>query len=517
MSRTHFLWAVAASTALFLLLLVQNQSQRFPQLPTFSGNKQQLAGQNAPNSESPIRLTDVTITATEHAGGTATSTHKDYPLIDSLRVAIVETQGYHDEVAAAFMHSLGSQPEVELSVFKQAPRFGIEKLVEEFDLPRKLPPWQPWQDFISGPNSTKPYRPDLVVLSTCTWDATSDFVSSRLNSLLNEGKTYVLCVVHETDEWEEPKVEFESTIRPWAEAGKIDFITLSPQVATTLEVHGMKSWPREGDNRIERKIRHYAPVFPVKLPPLPTVNDEEYTQGNDSFALQGIFDPTRRDFDATFAHLQRFIDSRNIRFNKALPKSELRDHAKADQNAGSSLPYASNTHINVSNGERPEVKDSDSLPFESNIQLHLLGHGDIRPTVPDPLKPHVFFHESLPYPDFYDLLSQQSALLPAFSSDHYLWMKASSSIAASLIGGTPLVANKKILHAYSYLSEDAVYLQREGESEFDVIQRMLESPRSWRLEKQRRVRKRAAEVVEENVLKVKTWITEAKSQIGRFD
>jgi len=51
------------------------------------------------------------------------------------------------------------------------------------------------------------------------------------------------------------------------------------------------------------------------------------------------------------------------------------------------------------------------------------------------------------------------AVLPAFASNVYYTTKASSSVAAAIICGTPLLADHELLAAYSYLSEDAVILK----------------------------------------------------------
>ena len=51
------------------------------------------------------------------------------------------------------------------------------------------------------------------------------------------------------------------------------------------------------------------------------------------------------------------------------------------------------------------------------------------------------------------------AVLPAFASDVYYTAKASSSVAAALICGTPLLAGPQLLRAYSYLPPEATFAQ----------------------------------------------------------
>ena len=56
-------------------------------------------------------------------------------------------------------------------------------------------------------------------------------------------------------------------------------------------------------------------------------------------------------------------------------------------------------------------------------------------------------------------MRQARAVLPAFASDVYYTSKASSSVAAALICGTPLLANLQLLRAYSYLPPEATLTQ----------------------------------------------------------
>ena len=64
------------------------------------------------------------------------------------------------------------------------------------------------------------------------------------------------------------------------------------------------------------------------------------------------------------------------------------------------------------------------------------------------------------------------AVLPAFASPTYLTHKASSSVAAAIIAGTPLLADEALLHAYSYLPQHAVLEQVTGKSEASAMARV---------------------------------------------
>ena len=66
------------------------------------------------------------------------------------------------------------------------------------------------------------------------------------------------------------------------------------------------------------------------------------------------------------------------------------------------------------------------------------------------------------------MLHSCAALLPAFNSPAYYLNKGSSSVGASLISGTPLLASPPLLEAYSFLDPSAVLLVEEGAGELQV-------------------------------------------------
>ena len=371
-----------------------------------------------------------------------------------LHVAVVETTGYHDEVVAALVHSFGSQMNLNLSLFQRGQRYGIEKIMQDFKLPNPVPESQPPEKLLAGAVTF-----DVLVLTTCNYDRNG--LASQLQTLLKEGKTHLLCVVHHADHWADE--QHEDSLAPWVEKGLVDFVTLSQHTATFLRETGIKAWSTNPP------IRPFAPVFPVNLPKLPQAVDAD--KGELGFGLQGLYESSRRDYKTIFSHLQNFIDSRSSEGDEGM---------------------------------------------NSNVTLHLLGQGT-HPEVPKGLVPHVSFDESLDYDEYYSILSRTFALLPAFASDEYLDRKASSTVPAGLIGGTPLVATKEIMAAYSYLSEGAVYLQKKGETEFDVIGRVLKDAGKHRIEKMQIVRDKCAELVESNSRLVGEWIREitANGQIGQ--
>lgn len=382
-----------------------------------------------------------------------------YPLNDvagkPLNIAVVETTGFHDEVVAAFVHSFGAQKNSNLSLFQVNQRYGIEKIMQDFKLPKPVPASQK-PTMLLAENAT---QLDVLVLTTCEYDRIN--LASKLEILLQEGKTHLLCVVHHADHWADE--DHQKFMAPWIEKGLAGFITLSLHTATFLQENAMVAW------KTRPPIRPFAPVFPVNLPELPKAADAD--EGELGFGLQGLYESSRRDYNSIFSHLQKFIDSRSSESEGAI---------------------------------------------NSNVTLHLLGQGT-HPKVPSGLTSHVSFDESLDYDEYYSILSRGFALLPAFANDQYLDRKASSTVPAGLIGGTPLVATKEILAAYTYLPEDAVYLQNVDETEFDVIGRVLKDAGKHRYEKMQTVRTKCAELVESNSRLVEGWIREmtAEGHVGR--
>ena len=384
----------------------------------------------------------------------ADSSNNSYPLTGvsgkPLNIAVVETSGYHDEVVAAFVHSFGSQKNSNLSLFQENQRFGIEKIMQDFKLPNPIPASQQ-PAMLLAENAT---RLDVLVLTTCEYDRIK--LASQLKTLIKEGKTHLFCVVHHADHW--ANEDHEKFMAPWIEKGLADFVTLSQHTATFLQENVTIAW------KTKPTIRPFAPVFPVNLPKLPKAADADQVELG--FGLQGLYESSRRNYKAIFSHLQNFIDLRS--------------------------------------------SESEGT-INSNVTLHLLGQG-AHPAVPSGLASHVSFDESLDYDEYYSILSRAFALLPAFANDQYLDRKASSTVPAGLIGGTPLVATKEILAAYSYLPEDAVYLQNHDETEFDVIGRVLKDAAKHRIEKMQTVRTKCAELVKSNSRLVEGWIKEMTTE-----
>ncbi|KAL7268030.1 hypothetical protein RUND412_009363 [Rhizina undulata] len=367
-------------------------------------------------------------------------------------VTITETGGSHDEVIAALAHSFGSQPSATLSIYQLLTRYGIADVMSSYTLPKPLPKSQHPDRFSELGEMASGDMPDVFVAGTCELDTVK--FKPQLEYLLEHGSTYLICVVHHADRWIQP--ELEAAVKNWVLKNRIEFWTLSPHTAEFLQRESISKWASTASGTTPL-IRHFVPVFPVEL----SETEDEDAEESLSFGLQGDYDPSRRDYESLFSRLESFLSS-----------------------------------------------------SPSNISMHLLGHGT-HPSVPASVQNHVVFDEHLDYTAFYTILSETFALLPAFATNEYLDRKASSSVPAALIAGTPLVATKEMLEAYSYVDEEVVWLQAEGKSDLDVVGEILKMEPEERRRKKGRVRRRGREIIEGNVGKVGAWVAEALRKVEK--
>ncbi|KAG7403860.1 hypothetical protein Forpe1208_v016346 [Fusarium oxysporum f. sp. rapae] len=129
-------------------------------------------------------------------------------------------------------------------------------------------------------------------------------------------------------------------------------------------------------------------------------------------------------------------------------------------------------------------------------------------------KDRIKFHRGLPYPEFYEVLHSATAMLPAFASHEYVESKASSTIAASLIVGSPLIADDALLNAYRFLRRDDVYYREKGEDEIDVVERIAKLPEQDRLAKTEGLRKKNELLTKQGGDLLRQWISESQERRG---
>jgi hypothetical protein len=122
----------------------------------------------------------------------------------------------------------------------------------------------------------------------------------------------------------------------------------------------------------------------------------------------------------------------------------------------------------------------------------------------------VVVDSGLAYLPYYAIIARSVALVPSFATDHYYVERASSTVAASLIAGCPLVASRRLLATYTYLDESVVWVQEEDEDEMDVVIRVgHERTAAERSAKNDNVRRRNLELCARSVRQFDRWILEA--------
>ena len=389
-----------------------------------------------------------------------------------LKIAIAESMGWHDEVYAAYVHAfLSQQPDdVELGLFFKEPRWGMPDLLKTFDnLPLSLPEYV-YYDI----NALHLIEPDIIVSVSCEYDLRE--LVKRLDFLFERKKTYLFCTAHYANLWDEHHEWIEPALTKWIEAGLVTVVTLSPHVGEAFKKPGwgpslwesFKAHRGEGSNGTSIPISWppvevFVPVFPPS-----NVSASEQKDENEgvSFAIQGgVTD--NRDYSRVMNYL-------------------------AD------LQRSSNS--------------------TSDVSLHIIGSGgwedSVHNSVPNSIQNQIFFDSNLDYLDYYAYLAAKSALIPAFSKDDYLETISSSSVPASLIGGLPLVATRAMLESYSYLRQEDVYVQEDGETELDAIKRVVQMSDEERRAKTKTVHAMRDRMVKRNAKMVGGWIEDVRLKMG---
>lgn len=482
------------------------------------------------------------------------------PVGEPLRIVISEDAAAHDEVVAALLQAWGEYPNAEITIFQLHPnRFGSKSVYDGLGVPNKfevkhrdtLPTW-----LENNP------APDILIATTC-----EVFPFHIVQYLLDDHDTHLFCVAHHADRWDPiwTFLSLERKLTSWIRQDRVDFIALSHHTAQTLQEKSMALWDVIAKDKTAPRVHVLPPVFHIPDP-------EPMDPSKDiiSYALQGNYEPSRRDYTKVFEELARAkailvgqngentqkesgtnTGTSSVSFDLSLVTltsvSSLLSSTPfpSSLNGTTSLPtapsptdiLATNTSISSSasglsskspsasvtipkDSQPSEDSTTDELLFDGppiaarnlptpELNLRLVGSGPYRPVVPAELKSSVYFDANLNYTEFYKVLSHTTALIPGFADQDYFTTKASSSVPASLIAGSPLIATRKLLDAYTYLEERCVWLQGGGESEFDVLSRIIRLSFEERLRKVEAVRMCNVELVEENKALVMAWTDSA--------
>ncbi|KAM5354041.1 hypothetical protein ACJ41O_000691 [Fusarium nematophilum] len=391
--------------------------------------------------------TDDGVLSSWRGGGSSSGNNSNEPL----RIALLESTGTHDEVAAALVHAFGGQENTQLDLYFAHQRFHMKEIMGNFSLAANVTT----HSFNDFPSAMRKQAPHVLVSTTCEFDVIRPKAQAPMVELLRNASTHLFCTIHHADRWGQSN--FVHMARSWAEQGRLDFIGLSQHTIDYLLNKTVPQW----FSIANLTARVLPPVFPVDVP-------EFDVKKGISLAMQGDYSSGRRDYNGIFNHLGSVIRKAN---------ESTVDHT-------------------------PE-----------RVALHVIGHGKT-PQVPEHVKDNIYFDQGLSYPDFYALLSKSFSIIPAFASDTYYDRKASSTVPASLIAGAPLVASEELLQSYTYLPRDATWVARPGEGEMDVIERVV-SDRAGFLKRRQRVQETTNNLMEENRANVKAWISEALAKLER--
>ncbi|KIZ04003.1 hypothetical protein MNEG_3957 [Monoraphidium neglectum] len=105
----------------------------------------------------------------------------------------------------------------------------------------------------------------------------------------------------------------------------------------------------------------------------------------------------------------------------------------------------------------------------ANFRLNILGETVEAFSVPADVRDLVAVYKNPPYPIFYDVVHHSFALVPMLASGLYYKSKFSSTVLTSLITGVPIIADERMLQAYSFLERKAVFYQDDSQTELDVM------------------------------------------------
>ncbi|KAK9235886.1 hypothetical protein V1525DRAFT_427501 [Lipomyces kononenkoae] len=131
------------------------------------------------------------------------------------------------------------------------------------------------------------------------------------------------------------------------------------------------------------------------------------------------------------------------------------------------------------------------------LDLVLVGNGcPLR--APRSIKNNLSYKRGLEYPQYFNQISKAVLILPSFATEHYVQSQASSTIATSVIAVTPALMTRRMLSAYAYLTEDAVWIQEDWETEVEAISRIAELKQDSYMEKKATMVNIRAKLINEN-------------------
>ncbi|WVQ74319.1 hypothetical protein IAR50_003918 [Cryptococcus sp. DSM 104548] len=285
----------------------------------------------------------------------------------------------------------------------------------------------------NGPGFVTALEEDIienVILTTC-------FSSlKRHKSAIYASSAHVVCLIHHSS----PHVyhELKPLMEPLAEQGRLSIVVLGEHVRQRIQTD-LDIW----SENMESTVWENVPVE-VMIPIFDYPSSQEARPEPAIFpsraVVQGNIEPGRRNYDKLLSDLR---------------KSFLKSPAMWGYSGLEGSPF------------RP-LSGVDSSPFT----LHLVGQ--INPqhplVIPVELKDVVHIHYDLPYPEFYQLISDADVMIPAFRDRGPYEDTTSSSIAAAAITRIPVLASARHLGAYTYLTGPSVLSRLMSTTEVGALE-----------------------------------------------
>lgn len=118
-----------------------------------------------------------------------------------LRVSILNTKAYHDEVTAALLNTILSHGHIELSAYLHPHQWEMTSITDDFDRQANWVEGIETLSVFSDASANKP-APDILISVTCDWDFSGSNRATAANSLrrlLSRGETFLFCILHNAE------------------------------------------------------------------------------------------------------------------------------------------------------------------------------------------------------------------------------------------------------------------------------------------------------------------------------
>ncbi|TYJ57962.1 hypothetical protein B9479_001320 [Cryptococcus floricola] len=296
---------------------------------------------------------------------------------------------------------------------------------------------------------------DNVILTTC-------FSSlQRHKAAIYASTAHVVCLIHHSS----PHVyhELKPLMEPLAEQGRLSIVVLGEHVRERIQAD-LNIWTENMESTVWESVpvEVMIPIFDY-----PSSSDRPEPVIFPSRAvIQGNIEPGRRNYEKLLSDLRKsFLKSPAMWGWYGLEGSPL----------------------------RPLL---DSSPFT----LHLVGQiNQQHPVViPVELRDVVQIHYDLPYPEFYQLISEADVMVPAFRDRGPYEDTTSSSIAAAVVTRIPVLASARHLLAYTYLKGPSIIQRLISTSEVSALEAIRAQGQPRRRESKEEWKEFQDEIIQDN-------------------